>query len=72
MLCAIPGIGSQCAYSIMNEYNGSILDMLTHLSEDATALDKIKIENSQGQQRKISKSSIDNIKRFMLKNNIAA
>lgn len=72
MLCTIPGIGSQCAYSIMNEYNGSIHDMLKHLSEDSTALDKIKIENSQGNQRKISKSSIDNIKRFMLKNNIGA
>lgn len=70
MLCAIPGIGSQCAYSIMNKYNGSLLDMLVNLSEDPTALDNIKIENNQGQQRKISKSSIDNIKRFMLKNNI--
>ena len=56
----------------MHEYNGSIHDMLKHLSEDSTALDKIKIENSQGNQRKISKSSIDNIKRFMLKNNIGA
>ena len=72
MLCTIPGIGSQCAYSIMNQYNGSIHDMLTHLSEDPTALDNIKIDNNQGQQRKISKSSIDNIKRFMLKNNIGA
>ena len=72
MLCTIPGIGNQCAYSIMNQYNGSIHDMLTHLAEDPTALDKIKIENNQGQQRKISKSSIENIKRFMLKNNIGA
>jgi len=72
MLCAIPGIGSQCAYSIMNQYNGSIHDMLTHLAEDPTALDKIKIENNQGQQRKISKSSVENIKRFMLKNNIGS
>ena len=70
MLCAIPGVGSQCAYSIMNQYNGSIHDMLVNLAEDPTALDKIKIENNQGQQRKISKSSIDNIKRFMLKINI--
>ena len=72
MLCTIPGIGNQCAYSIMNQYNGSIHDMLTHLTEDPTALDKIKIENNQGQRRKISKSSIENIKRFMLKNNIGA
>ena len=70
MLCAIPGVGSQCAYSIMNQYNGSIHDMLVNLAEDPTALDKIKIENNQGQVRKISKSSIENIKRFMLKNNI--
>ncbi len=70
MLCAIPGVGSQCAYSIMNQYNGSLHDMLNHLSEDPTALDKIKIENSNGQNRKISKSSVENIKRFMLKNNI--
>lgn len=70
MLCAIPGVGSQCAYSIMNHYNGSLHDMLNHLSEDSTALDKIKIINSQGQNRKISKSSVENIKRFMLKNNI--
>jgi len=72
MLCTIPGVGNQCAYSIMNQYNGSIHDMLTHLAEDPTALDKIKIENSQGQQRKISKSSVENIKRFMLKNNIGS
>ena len=70
MLCAIPGVGSQCAYSIMNQYNGSLHDMLNHLSEDPTALDKIKIVNSNGQNRKISKSSVENIKRFMLKNNI--
>ena len=64
ILCQIPGISSTTAMAIMKKYEG-FPDFLKKLKEDPSCLDDVTYETN-GKTRKISKSSIANIKIFLL------
>lgn len=64
ILCQIPGISSTTAMAIMKKYE-SFPDLLKQLQEDPNCLDDVTYQTN-GKTRKISKSSIANIKIFLL------
>ena len=66
MLCQIPGVSSVTALAIMGKYN-SFPDLIKELDENADCLNDIKTSNSKGQLRKINKTSILNVVKFLLK-----
>ena len=73
MLCQIPGIGKTAAAAIMNEYD-TIGDLINDLREDKTCLNNLKYsvgtQSGQGEdnkQRKISKTVIDNLIKYLVK-----
>ena len=73
MLCQIPGIGKTAATAIMNEYD-TIGDLINDLREDKTCLNNLKYsvgtQSGQGEdnkQRKISKTVIDNLIKYLVK-----
>lgn len=66
ILCQIPGISSITAIAIMTKFNKGFPHFLKELQDNPTCLDNIYIDIGGGKQRKISKSSIENIKRFLL------
>ena len=64
ILCQIPGISSTTAMAIMKQYE-NFPDFLKNLQENPDCLDDVTYETN-GKTRKISKSSIANIKIFLL------
>ena len=64
VLCQIPGISSVTAVAIMKNYP-SFMGLLEALKLDPTCLNGIQYE-SNGKMRKISKSCVENIKRFFI------
>ena len=73
MLCQIPGIGKTAAAAIMNEYD-TIGDLINDLREDKTCLNNLKYsvgtqsgEGEDNKQRKISKTVIDNLIKYLVK-----
>jgi ERCC4-type nuclease len=66
MLCQIPGISSVTAIAIMQKYN-NILTLIKDLETDANCLKNISYTNSKGQIRKINKTCIVNIVKYLLK-----
>ena len=73
MLCQIPGIGKTAATAIMNEYE-TIGDLINDLRQDKTCLNNLKYsvgtQNEEGKdikQRKISKTVIDNLIKYLVK-----
>lgn len=66
ILCQIPGVSSVTAIAIMTKFQRGFPHFLKELQDNPTCLDNICIDIGVGKQRKISKSSIDNIKRFLL------
>ena len=73
MLCQIPGIGKTAATAIMNEYD-TIGDLINDLREDKTCLNNLKYsvgtqsgEGEDNKQRKISKTVIDNLIKYLVK-----
>ena len=66
MLCQIPGVSSVTALAIMEKYK-SLTDLIKELDENADCLNDIKTSNSKGQLRKINKTSILNVVKFLLK-----
>jgi len=73
MLCQIPGIGKTAATAIMNEYD-TIGDLINDLREDKTCLNNLKYsvgtqseEGKDIKQRKISKTIIDNLIKYLVK-----
>lgn len=69
MLSQIPGISSITALAIMKKYN-SLTDLLLDLNENKDCLQNISYETDKGQVRKINKTCIENIQKYLLKKNI--
>ena len=66
MLSTIPGVSSKSAITIMKVFK-TIKNLIEQLQTDGECLNDIKIEIESGQLRKISKTCIENIKKFILK-----
>ena len=66
MLCQIPGISAVSALAIIKKFT-SISNLLKELESNINCLKDISYMNSKGQQRKINKTCIDNIIKFLLK-----
>jgi ERCC4-type nuclease len=67
ILCQIPGISSVTAITIMKQH-GTFPKLIDALRENPQCLDGIACESANGKTRKISKSSIENIRKFLLGN----
>jgi len=65
MLSTIPGVSNKSAISIMKEYN-TLKNLMKKMTEDQTCLDNFKLVCENGQSRKISKTCIENIKKYVL------
>ena len=66
MLCQIPGISSVTALAIMEQYK-DIPNLIKELEANNDCLKDITSTNSKGQTRKINKTSLANIVKFLLK-----
>jgi ERCC4-type nuclease len=66
MLCQIPGVSSTTAISIIKEFK-SLPNLIKCLEENNECLNNITNVNEKGQNRKITKTSIANIIKFLLK-----
>jgi len=66
MLCQIPGISSVTALAIMEKYK-DIPNLIKELDANNDCLKDITSTNSKGQTRKINKTSVANIVKFLLK-----
>jgi ERCC4-type nuclease len=66
MLCQIPGISSVTALTIMEKYK-SLPNLIKELENNSDCLKNITSTNAKGQIRKINKTSIANIVKFLLK-----
>ena len=66
MLCQIPGISSVTALAIMEKYK-NIPNLIKELETNNDCLKDITSTNSKGQIRKINKTSLANIVKFLLK-----
>ncbi len=70
MLSTIPGVSSKSAIQIMKQYK-SIKHLIECLQQDESCLNEIALICENGQSRKISKTCIDNIKKFILYNHVS-
>ena len=68
MLSCIPGVSSKSAITIMKEYK-TVKNLIKNLEENDNCLDGMKMIAENGMSRKISKSCIENIKKFVFINN---
>jgi ERCC4-type nuclease len=66
MLCQIPGISSVTALTIMEQYK-SLSNLIKELEINNDCLKDICSTNTKGQTRKINKTSVANIVKFLLK-----
>lgn len=66
MLCQIPGVSSATAISIIKKFN-TISNVIKCLEENEKCLNDVTNINNKGQSRKITKTSIANIIKFLLK-----
>lgn len=66
MLCQIPGISSVTALAIMEQYK-NLPNLIKELEVNNECLKDISSTNSKGQTRKINKSSLANIVKFLMK-----
>tara|TARA_Y100001970_G_scaffold233279_1_gene290718 strand:+ start:506 stop:1279 length:774 start_codon:yes stop_codon:yes gene_type:complete len=65
MLMQIPCVSSQCAQAIMKNYE-TLIDLIVDLQDNPKCLDECYIINSSQQKRKINKTAIENIKKFLM------
>ena len=66
MLCQIPGISSITALAIIEKYK-SLSNLIISLNNDENCLKDISYKNTKEQVRKISKTSIQNIIKYLIK-----
>ena len=66
MLCQIPGVSTATAISIIKKFN-NIANLIKCLEENEKCLNDVTNVNNKGQSRKITKTSITNIVKFLLK-----
>ena len=64
ILCQIPGISSVTAIAIMNNFT-SFNDLIQQLLTNPACIDNLTV-SSNGKVRKISKTSLENIKQYLL------
>lgn len=65
MLCQIPGISSASALAIFKEFK-TLPNLINSLKENNSCLNNITTTDSNGKNRKISKTAIANIIKFLL------
>lgn len=65
MLMQIPCVSSQCAQAIMKNYE-TLIDLIVDLQDNPKCLDECYIINSSQQKRKINKTAIENIKKYLM------
>jgi crossover junction endonuclease MUS81 len=66
MLCQIPGVSSTTALTIMEKFK-TIPNLIKELEENPDGLKDVSYVNVKGQPRKITKTSIANITKFLLR-----
>ena len=66
MLCQIPGVSTATAISIIKKFS-NISNLIKSLEENEKCLNDVTNVNNKGQSRKITKTSIANIVKFLLK-----
>ena len=66
MLCQIPGVSSVTAIAIIKEFH-NLSNLIKCLEEKNDCLNNISHTNNKGQTRKITKTSITNIVKYLLK-----
>jgi ERCC4-type nuclease len=66
MLCQIPGVSTATAISIIKKFT-NIANLIKCLEENEKCLSDVTNTNNKGQSRKITKTSIANIIKFLLK-----
>jgi ERCC4-type nuclease len=66
MLCQIPGVSSVTALAIMGKFK-NLPGLIKEMELNNNCLDNISYTNSKGQTRKVSKTSIANVVKFLLK-----
>ena len=67
MLSQIPSVSKAVAKTIMTEFK-TIKDLLNAFESDCDILKNYKIKDSNGKERKISKTAIENIKEYLVFN----
>ena len=67
MLCQIPGISSVTAIAIMEKFK-TISNLIKELETNSDCLKDLSYTNAKGQVRKISKTSLLNVKKFLSQN----
>lgn len=67
MLCQIPGISSVTSIAIMEKFK-TIPNLIKELENNNECLKDLSYTNTKGQVRKISKTSLLNVKKFLLQN----
>ena len=64
MLCQIPGVSSTTAVAIMQQFK-NLPGLIMQLKENENCMKDISYTTTKGQIRKINKSAIENIKKFL-------
>ena len=64
MLCQIPGISSTSAIAVMKEFK-TLRNLLSKINENEACLKDISYVNTKGQTRKINKTVIANIIKYV-------
>ena len=64
MLSQIPNVSKNIATVILSKYDG-IADLIDSLRNDKDVLTDVKYEVSNGKSRKISKTAVDNIVKYL-------
>ena len=66
MLCQIPGISSVTALAVMEKYH-TMQNLINELESNSESLKDLSYTNAKGQVRKVNKTCIMNIVKFLLK-----
>jgi ERCC4-type nuclease len=66
ILCQIPGISSVTALAVIDKFK-HIHNLINAILQDVDCLNDVTYTNSKGQIRKINKTCIENIKKYLLK-----
>ena len=66
MLCQIPGVSANTALAIMEHFK-CIVNLIADLQEHgASCLDKVELKNAKGASRKLNKTCVANLVKFLL------
>jgi DNA integrity scanning protein DisA with diadenylate cyclase activity len=64
MLCQIPGVSSVSAIAILREFK-TLPELIKAIQQDSTCLNGISTTDSKGKTRKISKTTIETIVKYL-------